>query len=168
MKNSILTALIFLLLLSSCGQNKAKQQQQAVHDMMEKYDGDEPKSEQTSQEAKTPSTTYTGSSLMGEWKCSLLTSDSNSNGMLDNEEKASGSNTYNDYLKLNPDGTCEYTVAQLNGTYEIVEKEGHKSIEVIAKDGSRIKYGRIISLKPHELQLMKFSGGRDIIVYNRP
>ena len=88
MKNSILTALIFSLLFSSCGQNKAKQQQQAVHDMMEKYGGDEPKSEQASSEAKSPSSTYTGSSLMGEWKCSLVTSDNNSNGILDSEEKA--------------------------------------------------------------------------------
>ena len=102
------------------------------------------------------------------WKAVLVTGDHNTNGILDPEEKEKGFTTYNDYLKLNPDGTCEFTQAHIEAVYEIIEKDGHKSIEIIVKDGTRMKQGRIISLKPDELQLMKFFGGRDIIVYNRP
>lgn len=168
MKKSILLALVSSVLLSSCGQNKAKQHQQAVNDMMKKYGDDGSKTAESRQDAKPPSAEDAGSDLMGEWKCALVTGDNNSNGHLDEAEKASGFTSYDDYLKLNPDGSCEYTVARLTATYEIVEKDGNRSIEVIVRDGSRLKYGRIISLKPGELQLMKFSGGRDILVYNRP
>ena len=154
MKNIFLKGCLFLVLVSCKNDNKpATSNQQQT----------------TSNEQQTTSNKQqiTGN-LIGEWKCVLVTGDYNTNGILDDEEKANGFTTYNDYLKLNPDGTCEYTVAHMNGNYEIVEKDGNKSIEVIVRDGSRIKYGRIISLKPDELQLMKFSGGRDILVYNRP
>lgn len=104
---------------------------------------------------------------MGEWETILVTGDHNSNGVLDPQEREKGFSTYKDYLRLNADGTCEYTQGHLKAVYEIVEKDGHKSIEIIVRDGSRIKQGRIIALKPDELQLMKFVGGRDIIVYNR-
>jgi hypothetical protein len=104
---------------------------------------------------------------MGAWESSLLTGDNNSNGVLDQDEIAQGTTNYKDYLKLNPDGTCQYTIAKLDAIYEIVEKDGNRSIELIMRDGSRMKQGRIILLKPAELHLMKFSGGRDIIVYTR-
>jgi hypothetical protein len=167
MKNSIMIAFILTLVVISCGQNKARQQQQSINDMTEKY-GDDKSKDQPAGPATVPSTADASSSLMGEWTCVLVTGDSNTNGKLDDNERAQGFDTYKDYLKLNPDGTCVYTVAHLDATYEIVEKNGNKSIEVIARDGSRIKQGRIISLTPTELQLMKFSGGRDILVFHRP
>jgi hypothetical protein len=153
MKNSIATLLIATFLIISCGQSKTKQQEQSGNDKTEK---------------KAAPPANASNDLMGEWTCVLVTGENNTNGKLDDEERAKGFDTYKDYLKLNPDGTCEYTVAHLNATYEIVEKNGNRSIEVIASDGSRIKQGRIISLTPAELQLMKFSGGRDILVYKRP
>src|SRR5687768_13619655 len=174
MKNYLLSAILSTFIIS-CGQSKAKQQQKEINDMMEKYSDD--KENKFSDEnikkykypdLKAPSAEVINSGLMGEWKCVLLTGDSNANGILDPEEKEKGLTEYHDYLKLNPDGTCEYTEAHLQASYEIIEKDGHKSIEIIVGDGSRMSQGRIISLKPDELQLMKFSGGRDILVYNRP
>ena len=153
----------FSLFLLSCQQQKAKQHQEAVKDMMEKYDDE--KSNQPVPEAKPPSGDIQSSKLMGAWESSLLTTDDNNNSILDQEEITKGTINYKDYLSLKPDGTCKYTVARIEGTYEIVEKDGNQSIEVIAKDGSRVKYGRIIFLKPTEMHLMKFTGGRDIIVY---
>ena len=133
--------------------------------MMEKYGDD--KSKQPLPEAKPPSADIVNSGLMGAWESSLLTGDNNSNGVLDQEEIARGTTNYKDYLKLNPDGTCLYTIGKLEAIYEIVEKDGNKSIELVMPDGSRMKQGRIILLKKAELHLMKFSGGRDIIVYTR-
>ena len=175
MKNLILFVILAALL--SCGQSKAKQQQDAINDMMEQYGDDEKKLNNMSEEdikkykypyLKTPSAEVVNSGLMGEWKCVLLTGDNNSNGILDPEEKQTGISEYHDYLKLNSDGTCEYTESRIQASYEVIEKDGHKSIEITAGDGSKIKQGRIISLTNDELQLMKFSGGRDILVYQRP
>ena len=157
---------LLLVLSSSCQQQKAKAHQDAVNDMMNKYGNDQQAKDPSPGTA--PSAAVAGSDLMGKWVTVLVTGDTNSNGKLDPEEKEKGSSQYNDYLELNPDGTCIYTQAKIPGRYEIVEKDGNRSIEVIASDGSRVKQGRIISLTASELQLMKFSGGRDIIVYNRP
>ena len=167
MKLLLTISLFPALLLLSCQQQKAKQHQQAINDMMDKY-GDEKKDNQPVPNANPPSDDVVNSGLMGEWKAVLVTGDHNTNGILDPEEKEKGFTTYNDYLKLNPDGTCEFTQAHIEAVYEIIEKDGHKSIEIIVSDGTRMKQGGIISLKPDELQLMKFFGGRDIIVYNRP
>ena len=154
------------LLLSSCQQKKARQHQDAVNEMMEKYGED--KTGLPQPDAKAPSDEIIKSGLMGEWEAVLVTGDHNSNGILDPEEREKGFTTYQSYLRFKPDGTCEFTISRNKAVYEIVEKNGHKSIEIIVSDGSRISQGRIISLQPDELQLMKFSGGRDIIVYHRP
>lgn len=173
MKNYILYVILSAFIIS-CGQSKAKQQQEAINDMMEKYGDD--KDNKLSDEnikkykypdLKAPSAEVINSGLMGEWKCVLVTWDSNTNGILDPEEKEKGFTDYSDYLKLNPDGTCEYSDAHLQASYEVVEKDGNKSIVIVVGDGTRMNQGRIISLKPDELQLMKFSGGRDIVVFNR-
>lgn len=167
MPNYLIALLIAGIFLTSCQQPKARQHQAAINDMMEKY-GDDPKAGQPGPAARPPSDDIVKSGLLGEWETVLVTGDNNSNGILDPQERENGLSAYKDYLKLNPDGSCEYTIGKLEANFEVVEKDGHQSLEIIAPDGSRLKKGRIISLKPNELQLMKFSGGRDIIVYKRP
>lgn len=135
--------------------------------MLDKYGTDETKNRKDVPSAQPVSQEIVDSGLMGKWETILLTGDNNTNGKLDPEERTNASTHYKDYLELHPDGTCVYSIAKLNANYEIVEKDGNKSIEVIVADGSRLKQGRIISLLPDELQLMKFSGGRDIVVYKR-
>ena len=166
MKNTLPAILFSILVLSSCQQQKARQHQEAVNEMMDKY-GEDKNNNQPRPDAKAPSDEVINSGLIGEWETILVTGDYNSNGVLDPEEWEKGFSTYKDYLKLNADGTCQYTIGNMDAVYEIVEKDGHRSIEIIVADGSRLKQGRIISLKPDELQLMKFSGGRDIIVFKR-
>lgn len=162
MKNTTRTSLLLILLLGSCGTGKTKQEQPG------QPDSPGSPSVQKAPDAPIPASAMAGNVLMGEWEAALVTSDQNSNGILDESERSGGFTTYKDYIKLEPDGSCTYTVARLTATYEIVEENGNRSIEVITRDGSRVRYGRIISLQPGELQLMKFTGGRDILVYQRP
>ncbi len=162
----LLSFILVSLLFFSCQQNKAKAHQDAIKDMMDK-NGDKKKENQPVPKVPPPSDDVVNSGLIGEWETILVTGDNNANGILDPQEREKGFSTYKDYLRLNDDGTCQYTVAKMDAVYEIIEKDGHKSIEIIVRDGSRMKQGRIISLKPDELQLMKFLGGRDIIVYKR-
>ena len=167
MKIRPLIFLIPLFVSSSCQQKKAKDHQDAVADMMDKYGDDGNRSAENTIPAKPVTQEIAGSDLMGKWETTLLTGDNNANGKLDPFEIEKATKEYKDYLELRPDGTCIYTIGKLRANYEIVEKDGNRSIEIIAPDGTRMKQGRIISLQPDELQLMKFSGGRSIIVYKR-
>ena len=168
MKNILAPLLLLAILFSSCGQNKAKQHQDAINDMMEQYGNKETKnSNAASPAAKPVSAADASSGLMGKWESTVVTGDNNSNGILDPEELSKAISYPYEYLELRPDGTCLYSQSMIKCRYEIVEKNGNKSIEIIVPDGTRMKPGRIISLKPGELQLMKFTGGRDIIVYKR-
>src|SRR5690348_15461150 len=107
MKQTLFVLLIIFVSISSCQQQKAKQQQEAVNEMLGKNSPD--KEDQAAAPSQPSSFNVPGNPLMGEWKTVLVTADNNSNGMLDPEEKEKGFSTYDDYLRLNPDGTCEYT-----------------------------------------------------------
>jgi hypothetical protein len=165
----ILSLLFFisLFLFTSCQQKKAKAHQDAVADMMNKYGDNEKKNTENTPPPTPVKEEIANSGLMGKWETILLTGDNNSNGKLDPQEREQATENYKDYFELKPDGTCLFTIAKISAVYEIVEKDGNRSIEIIVADGSRVKQGRIISLQGDELQLMKFSGGRDIIVYKR-
>jgi len=72
-------------------------------------------------------------------------------------------------LKLNANGTCEYTIAKLEGRYEIVTKEdGKKKLIMYDKTGTETTSGRyIISVTDKELVINRIMGGSDFEVFKR-
>ena len=73
-----------------------------------------------------------------------------------------------DYLKLNANGTCEYTIAKLEGRYEIVTKEGRKRLAMYDRTGGETTSGRyIISVTKNELVINRIFGGSDFEVFKR-
>src|SRR5687767_2269727 len=58
-------------------------------------------------------------SLIGEWRLVSWIPDKNGNSKLDPEEEKQGKLDQPDYLKLNPDGTCEYTDVKIQARFAI-------------------------------------------------
>ena len=102
-----------------------------------------------------------GDGIVGEWQLVMQITDRNDNDQIDEEEKKEAVTQAEDYMKLNSDGTAEYTVYKGKGTYEVVtdNPSGHKYLVIIAGDGTKIKKGRILSLTSTELILIKKEAG---------
>jgi hypothetical protein len=64
--------------------------------------------------------------IVGEWELIKVIADRNDSHIIDADEDKDAITTVKDYLKLNANGTCEYTIAKLEGRYEIVTKEDGK------------------------------------------
>jgi hypothetical protein len=107
--------------------------------------------------------------IVGEWELIKVIADRNDSHIIDADEDKDAITTVKDYLKLNANGTCEYTIAKLEGRYEIVTKEdGKKKLVMYDKTGTETTSGRyIISVTDKELVINRIMGGSDFEVFKR-
>ncbi|HZJ60130.1 MAG TPA: lipocalin family protein [Chitinophagaceae bacterium] len=107
--------------------------------------------------------------IVGEWELIKVIADRNDSHIIDADEDKDAITTVKDYLKLNANGTCEYTIAKLEGRYEIVTKEdGKKKLVMYDKTGTETTSGRyIISVTDKELVINRIRGGSDFEVFKR-
>ncbi len=107
--------------------------------------------------------------LVGEWELIKIIPDRNGNHQIDADEDKDAITTMKNYLKLNADGTCEYTIARMEGRYEIVTKEdGGKKLAMYDRTGTETTSGRyIISVTDKELVINRLMGGSDFEVFKR-
>lgn len=106
--------------------------------------------------------------IVGEWELVKVFADNNGDHKVDPAEEAKAITTMQDYLKLNANGTCEYTVAHLEGRYEIITKDDRKKLVMYDRTGTETTRGRyIISVTDKELVINRIMGGSDFEVFKR-
>ena len=107
-------------------------------------------------------------SIVGEWELEKVFADSNGDHKVDAAEEAKAITTMQDYLKLNANGTCEYTIAKLEGRYEIITKDDKKKLVMYDRTGTETTSGRyIISVTDKQLVINRLMGGSDFEVFRR-
>src|SRR5690349_8159173 len=107
----ILVALAFFL--TSCGDNKATTtEKQQANNSSEKKNGSAARS------------SAQGDDIVGEWEMVSSMVDTNDNLQIDEEERSKLKPvSFKDYMKLNSDGSGLFTIAKLDGRYEIKQDE---------------------------------------------
>jgi hypothetical protein len=108
--------------------------------------------------------------LVGEWELVKFIPDHNGDHKIDPDEDKDALTVMKDYLKLNADGTCEYTIAKMEGTYEIITKDdGKKKIIMYDRVGGETTSGRyIFSVTDKELIINRIAlGGSQFEVFKR-
>ena len=107
--------------------------------------------------------------IVGEWDLVKIIADNNGDHKIDADEDAKAITTMQDYLKLNANGTCEYTIAKLEGRYEIVATDdGRKKLVMHDRAGTETNRGRyIISVTDNELVINRILSGSDFEVFKR-
>lgn len=107
--------------------------------------------------------------IVGEWELVKIFSDDNGNHRVDAGEDNDATSNLKDFLKLNADGTCEYTIAKLEGRYEIITKEdSRKRLTMYDRTGTETTKGRyIVSVTENELVINRIMGGSDFEIFKR-
>ena len=107
--------------------------------------------------------------IIGEWDLIKIIADNNGDHKVDADEDAKAITTAQDYLRLNANGTCEYTIAKMEGRYEIITTDdGRKKLVMYDRAGSETNSGRyIISVTDKELVINRLLGGSDFEVFKR-
>ncbi|HKP32886.1 MAG TPA: hypothetical protein VJT83_09165 [Chitinophagaceae bacterium] len=106
--------------------------------------------------------------IVGHWELVKVFGDKNGNHKVEPAEEAQAL-AMEDYMKLNADGTCEYTMPQFTGRYEIKNMDdGRKKLIVYDRTGAETNKGRyIISVTEKELVINKLRGGSDFLIFKR-
>ena len=142
MKTTFFTTIIAAMLITviSC---KSKEQKEA-EDLMNKIDKTVKENSPTKTDDQQKSTTsfvmpQGMESIVGEWELIKFISDKNGNSKIDPEEESQAKIDQPDYLKLNANGTCEYTPVKVQARYAIETKEdGRKKLAMYDPTGPEI------------------------------
>jgi hypothetical protein len=163
-------AAAMLLVTDSC-KNKSQREAQDYMDKIEKTVKEN--SPNTDDQQKTNKQLIPVSqnmkNIVGEWELVKFLPDHNGNHKVDADDEKDASTVMKDFLKLNADGSCEYTVAKMEGTYEIITKDdGRKKIIMYDRTGSETTSGRyIVSVTDNELVINRIMGGSDFEIFKR-
>jgi hypothetical protein len=119
--NFLMTIVVSMLIVAaSC---KGKTQKDAEKSMNKTEDTSKENSDAKTDEQKASVRSGTipqgMENIVGEWELIKVIADRNDSHVIDADEDKEAITTMKDYLKLNADGTCEYTIAKLEGRYEI-------------------------------------------------
>lgn len=157
------TCIIFLFpaifLLTSCGNNNAA--------TAEKQSSDNSSSEKTGETASTASAQ--GDDIVGEWEMVSSVVDTNDNLQIDEEERAKLQPvSFKDYMKLNRDGSGLFTIAKMEGRYEIKKDDsnGRNFMTWYDKANSPHRVGAVMKVTKDELTI-KEPGGSGLFLWKR-
>ena len=114
------------------------------------------------------STSAQGDEIVGEWEMVGSVMDTNDNLQIDDAERGNlKAAAFKDYMKLDGDGTGLFTVAKLEGRYEVVTNEKEKkSLTWYDKENGQHRIGTIVSVSKEELHV-KEPGGNGLIIWRR-
>lgn len=148
--------LFFVLLwMTGCSDNKTSTTPERTNNAEEKKPGN--KNSDVAQ----------GDGIVGEWEMTGFVSDTNDNLQVDEEErKTLKTPGFQDYMKLNSDGSGLFTVAKMEGRYETTESNGKKSLTWFDEGNGRHRVGTIIAVSKEELHI-KEPGGNGLFIWKR-
>jgi hypothetical protein len=161
----IITAL--LIATSSC---KSKEQKDAEKYMsMIQQTMNENTPEQQNAKAGPAAIPQDIKNIVGEWELVSSIVDTNDNMEIDEEERPKLKPVmFKDYMKLNSDGSGLFTVAEMEGRYEITNdgSRGKKRLTWYDKANGPHKVGTIIKVTKEELHI-KEPGGWGLFLWKR-
>src|SRR5687767_12579814 len=108
MKYFSLYVLVFFI---ACSNNKSADETQL------------PNSSSTENKKEQTASSSSGEGIVGEWELVGYIVDTNDNLQLDEDERKNLKSTMKDYMKLNSDGSGLFTVARMEGRYELQAQE---------------------------------------------
>lgn len=156
--NSLITICMAIVFLANCGNNNAdtsNTQQTSISSSEKK-------------EEPAPNSTAQGDDITGEWEMVSFVGDTNDNLQIDEEERAKLKPvSFKDYMKLNRDGTGLFTVAKMEGRYEIKEESnGRKFMTWYDKANGKHRVGSVMKVTKDELHI-KEPGGNGLFLWKR-
>jgi PBP1b-binding outer membrane lipoprotein LpoB len=157
--NFFITIIIGAFFLTNCADNKAATN--------EKQQTNNPSSEKKTDAAS--SSSAQGDDIVGEWEMVSSIVDTNDNLQIDEEERSKLKPvSFKDYMKLNRDGSGLFTIAKMEGRYEIKEEEnnGRKVMTWYDKTNSPHRVGSIMKVTKDELHI-KEPGGSGLFLWKR-
>jgi hypothetical protein len=138
----------------SC-KSKAQKDAQAHMDNIEKAmkeNGPQTKDEQSKATTTTPNIPRGMESLMGEWELVKFIADRNGNSKIDPEEENEWKLDQPDYLKLNTDGSCEYSPVKIPARYVLeTTDDGKIRLAIYDPTGPEVSTRYIMSVTEKEL-----------------
>ena len=151
---SIITSFLLLALIScSCSDNKASNDT----------------TDTTTKSSESSNSSPSDDDIVGEWELVGSIVDTNDNLQLDEEEKKNlKPAVYKDYMNLNSDGSGLFTVAKMEGRYEIKEdaSNGRKVMTWYDKANGPHRVGSIMKVTKDELTI-KEPGGHGLFLWKR-
>lgn len=105
--------------------------------------------------------------ITGEWEMVGSVMDTNDNLQIEENERKNIKPLFKDYMKLNKDGSGAFTVAKLEGRYEVKNQDGGKKyLTWYDKANGRHRVGTIMKVTKDELHI-KEPGGHNLIVWKK-
>ena len=143
------------LFIAACGNDNTSIESQPNNAVAEKNDASSAGSVQTD-------------GIVGEWEMVGSVMDTNDNLQIDDAERGNiKAAAFKDYMKLDGDGTGLFTIAKLEGRYEVVTNEKEKkSLTWYDKENGQHRIGTIVSVSKEELHV-KEPGGNGLIIWRR-
>ena len=151
-------ALMFIF--SGCGDNKAATSN-------EKETSGNVTSEKTANEVSNSGSQ--GDDIIGQWEMVSSIVDTNDNLQIDEDERKNLQPVaIKDYMKLNRDGSGHFTVAKMEGRYEITDpkSDGKKLLTWYDKANGLHRVGTITKVTKDELHIKEY-GGHGLFVWKR-
>lgn len=97
--------------------------------------------------------------IVGEWEMLGFVGDTNDNLLIDEAERKNLKQAgFKDYMKLNSDGSGLFTVAKMEGRYEVKEAAGKKKLTWYDSANGPHRIGTIISVSKEELHIKEPDG----------
>src|SRR4030095_14852600 len=157
--NFFFILIVTVFFLTNCGDNKAATN--------EKQQTTTPSSEKKTERASNSSAQ--GDDIIGEWEMVGSVVDTNDNLQIDEDERQKLKPVnFKDYMKLNRDGSGLFTVAKMEGRYEVKEQEsnGRKFMTWYDKANGPHRLGSIMKVTKDELHI-KETGGHGLFLWKR-
>jgi hypothetical protein len=157
--NSLITFVMAVIFLANCGNSNADE-------------GKKQKANNSSSEKKEESmlsSSAQGDEIIGEWELVGSIGDTNDNLQIDEEERSKLKPvSFKDYMKLNRDGNGLFTIAKMEGRYEIKKDEsnGRSVMTWYDKANGPHRVGSVMKVTKDELTI-KEPGGSGLFLWKR-
>jgi hypothetical protein len=169
MSTKIFISLITVVLMatSSCKSKEQRDAEKYMSMIQQAMNDNTPK--QGNDKAGTSAIPQDMKNIVGEWELVSWIVDTNDNMEIDEEERPKLKPVMSkDYMKLNSDGSGLFTVAEMEGRYEITDggSRGKKRLTWYDKANGPHKVGTIIKVTKEELHI-KEPGGWGLFLWKR-